>query len=74
MKNIFHTNGPEKKAGVAILTYKKIDFKTKLVKSDREGHCIFIRGKIHQNDILILNTRAPNLTHTHTKKKPSTAT
>ena len=37
-KKIFHTNGDQKKAGVAILISDKIDFKTKAVKRDKEGH------------------------------------
>ena len=37
-KKIFYANGDEKKAGVAILISDKIDFKTKSVKRDKEGH------------------------------------
>ena len=32
MEKILHANGHEKKAGVAILTSDKIDFKTKVLK------------------------------------------
>ena len=39
-KKIFHANRDQKKAGVAILISDKIDFKTKAVKIDKEGHCI----------------------------------
>ena len=41
-KKIFHTNGDQKKAGVAILISDKIDFKTKAVKRDKEGHSCFL--------------------------------
>ena len=37
-KKILHANGDQKKAGVAILISDKIDFKTKAVKRDKEGH------------------------------------
>ena len=37
-KRIFHANGNQKKAGVAILISDKIDFKIKTVTRDKEGH------------------------------------
>ena len=38
LEKIFHANGDQKKAGVAILISDKIDFKIKAVKRDKEGH------------------------------------
>ena len=35
-KKIFHANGDQKKAGVAILKSDKIDFQIKAVKTDKE--------------------------------------
>ena len=35
-KKIFHANGDQKKAGVAILISDKIDFEIKVVKRDKE--------------------------------------
>ena len=51
--------GP-KKAGVAILISDKIDFKTKAVKRDKDGHYIIIKGSIQEEDITIINIYAPN--------------
>ena len=34
----FHANGRDRKAGAAILISDKIDFKTKDIKKDKEGH------------------------------------
>ena len=50
-----------KKAGVAILISNKIDFKTKAVKRDKEGHYIMIKGSIQEEDITIINIYAPNI-------------
>ena len=44
-KNIFHANGNQKKAGVAILISDKIDFKIKTITRDKEGHYIMITVK-----------------------------
>ena len=35
-------------------------FKTKAIKNHREGHFIILKGRIHQEDIDILNIYAPN--------------
>ena len=43
---IFHENGNQKKAGVAILISDEIDFKTKTITRDKEGHYIMIKGSI----------------------------
>ena len=59
-KNIFHANGDQRKAGVAILISDKRDFEIKVVKRDKEGHYIMIKGSI-QEDITTINIYAPNI-------------
>src|SRR5574337_524926 len=60
-KKIFHANWDQKKAGVTILVSDKLDFKTKAVKRDKEGHYIMIKGSIQEEDITIINIYAPNI-------------
>ena len=60
-KKIFHANGDQKKAGVAILISDKIDFEVNSVKEDKEGPYIMIKGSIQEEDATIINICAPNL-------------
>ena len=60
-KKIFHANGNQKKAGVAILIPDKIDFKIKTITRDKEGHYIMIKGSIQEEDITIVNIYASNI-------------
>ena len=60
-KKIFHANGNQKKAGVAILISDKIDFKIKKVIREKEGHYIMIKGSIQEEDITIINIYTPNI-------------
>ena len=60
-KKIFHANRDQKKEGVAILISDKIDFKTKAVKRDKEGHYIVIKRSIQEEDITIINIYEPNI-------------
>ena len=59
------TNFPSKwtgkKAGVAILILDKIDFQRRAIKRDPEGHFIILKGRIHLEDINIVNIYAPNI-------------
>ena len=60
-KNIFHANGKQNKAGVAILISDKIDLKIKNITRDKEGNYIIIKGSVQEEDITIVNICAPNI-------------
>jgi hypothetical protein len=38
-----------------------MDFQPKVIKKDKEGHFIIIKGKNYQDELLILNIYAPNI-------------
>ena len=59
-KQIFQANGQEKRQ-VAILISDKIDFQRRAIKRDPEGYFIIFKGRIHQEDINIVNIYAPNI-------------
>ena len=48
------------KAGIAILTSDKIDFKTKILIRDKEDHYIIMKGLIQQ-DIIVVNMYSPTI-------------
>ena len=58
---MFHANGKQKKAGVAILISDKIDLKINNSTRDKEGHDTMIKGQIQEEDITIVNIYAPNI-------------
>ena len=60
-KNIFHANGKQKKAGVAMFISDKIDLKIKKITRDKEGHYIMIKASTQEEDITIVNIYAPNI-------------
>jgi exonuclease III len=68
-KTIFQANGLKKQAGVAILISNKIKFQPKVIKKDKNGHFILIKGKILQEELPILNIYAPNASQPHSLKK-----
>ena len=41
-KNIFHANGKQKKAGIAVFISDKIELKIKKITRDKEEHYIMI--------------------------------
>ena len=58
-EKILHANGKEK-TGKAILIFYKIDFKTKAIVRNKEGHYIMIRGTIQQECITLVHIYTPN--------------
>jgi exonuclease III len=60
-KKIYQANGPRKQAGVTIITSDKIDFKPTLIKQDKKGHSILIKGEIDQKEITVINLHAPKV-------------
>ena len=56
-KNIFHANGKQKKAEVAILISDKTDLKIKIAR-DKEGHYVMINPRGRHNNCKIY---APNI-------------
>jgi hypothetical protein len=47
-KTIFQANSPKKQAGVAILRSNEINFQSKVIKKNNEGHFILMEGKVYQ--------------------------
>ncbi|KAF6125365.1 hypothetical protein HJG60_009854 [Phyllostomus discolor] len=61
LEKIFQANGHEKRAGVEIIISDRIDFRTTTIREDREGYFIILKGRVHQEDITIINIYAPNI-------------
>ena len=64
-KNIVHTNGKLKKAGLATLISEKIDLKIKITR-DKEGLYIMSKESIQEKDITIVGIYTPNMEHFNT--------
>jgi exonuclease III len=60
-KKTYQVSCPPKQAGVAILISDKVDFKVTLIKQDKEGHSILIKGEIDQKEIIIIHLYVPNI-------------
>jgi exonuclease III len=60
-KKIYQANSTRKQVEGAMLISDKVDFKPTLIKRDKEGHSILIKGEIDQKEITIINLYAPNV-------------
>jgi hypothetical protein len=58
---IYQANAPTKQAGVAMLITDKVNFKSILVRRDKTGHFILIKGALHQEEITIVNLYVPSV-------------
>ena len=58
---MFHANGNQKKAGVAVLISDKTDFKIKTITRDKEGQDIMVKGSFQDEDITIVNIYVPKI-------------
>ena len=59
-RTIYHANGCQKKAEIAILISYRLDFKTDSNKRGRRAYLI-IKGSIHQEELTIVNIYASKL-------------
>lgn len=50
-EKLLQANGNQKKAGLPILRQSRL--KAEMVKRDKEGHCIMMKGSVHQEGITI---------------------
>ena len=60
-KRVFYANINQKRIAVAMLISDKIDFKIKIIKRDKEGHCMIIKGSTQEEDRIIVNIYEPNI-------------
>ena len=58
-RTIYHSNGPQKKAKVAILISDKVYSKD--YRKRWRGHYSILKGSILQEDLTIMNIYAPNV-------------
>ena len=48
MEKDLPNNGQQKKAGVAILVFDKIDFKATKIKRDKESHYVMVKDRYNK--------------------------
>ena len=58
-RTVYHSNGPQRKAGVSLIIPDKLKFIPKTVVRDEEGHYIILKGSIQQEDLTIMRCLCP---------------
>ena len=54
-RTMYHSNGPQEKAWIAILISDELKFILKTVMRDEEGHYTILKGSIQQEDLTFMN-------------------
>jgi hypothetical protein len=57
----FPSKWPNKQLKVGILISDKVDLKLKLLRRDKGGQFILIKGVIYEKEITVVNLYAPNV-------------
>ena len=60
-KKIYHANGNQKQAGITMLISNTANFKLKLIRRNNAGNILLIKGTTQQEDVMIVNIHAPNV-------------
>ena len=60
-KKILHANGDQSKVEVSRLVSSETDFNIKTVVTDKEGHCIMIKGSIQDVILTYMNPTKEHL-------------
>jgi hypothetical protein len=58
---IFQANEIQKQNGVPRIISEKANIKPKLARRDKQGHYILIKGKVCQEDLMIVNMYTTNV-------------
>ena len=61
LKKIFCVHGNDKLVRVAVLISVKIDFKTNVIRENKDGHYIVRKGSVQEKDITLINIYALNI-------------
>lgn len=59
---ILGANRKQKRTGMAIIMSDKIDFKSKSMTKEKNGHYKMIKQSVHQEDVTIVNVYVPSIT------------